>query len=936
MQTARHRRSSRIALGLVAIGGTAGLTLAQTINPVEPIVGGSFVKVYDVNATGTAAAGYTDNALSVDTALRWTNPGGSVSMGLLPGGTFNSYATGIDGSGTILCGYGDSGSSRAYRWTNTGGYQILPLFSASWGASPNNYSVANGISQSGADVVGTVGLGTGSRAFIWSSSAPSFLQIVGPVSPYSDTTGLAISGDGTTITGASGIYTFRQKNGASGPLPFVPIATSMRGEAINTDGSVIGGRYTTSSGSEFGYVWRLSAPTISTSLPQTPNGCIALRPKAMNGDGLLIGGETVDNVAGFAGFVWTPPMATQLAANHLQNRGVNLTGWQIRDVTGISPDGKAMCGNGIYNGVPNGWVVKQLNCPTIFGLITAIGGNGCIGSTFTLVEPSWSLPGGGGFIRWFKNGVLLNSGLQPSGSTIVDANSGLLVINNFQPGDAGSYVFAISSQGACEVVSSAFAVAGPSVLGQNIQPGSATVCAGQNPSLFAVPSAPTVAPSSVTYRWQRLVAGPAIYADLSDGPTGNGSTLVGTGTSTFSIISAQPADAGIYRCVFGILGCSAASQISSNSASLTITASAPAVTGPGNITTCPADNDEFFSVTAPAGSTYQWQAASPPGSNTFVNIANGPVGAASSYGGVTTATLGIFTQGLGLSDKYRCVVTGPCGGVTTSQVGIYTLIVVPTLTGPAALEQCLGDYDAEFTVGATPNIGVTYQWQRLVPPFPNVYANIANGPTGFGGTYNGVTSSTLTINGINPGDASRYRCVVTEPCYGQSTTSVSAPLTVITVPSVQTQPVGGPVCFGGTKSMSVALAPASLGTVNYQWLRKVGAATMFSAVVDGTLPGGAVASGAQLPTLGLSGFTGSDAGQYRCDVTTSCGFAFSNAVTLTLCRADFNCSGAVEVGDIFAFLSAWFASDPKSDVDGDTMKTVADIFAFLSLWFAGC
>lgn len=924
-------------MGLVVIGGTAGLTLAQTINPVEPIVGGSFVRAFDVNANGTAAAGYTDNAASVDTALRWTNPGGSVSIGLLPGGTFNSYATGIDGSGTILCGYGDSGSSRAFRWTNTGGYQLLPLFNPSWGAVPSNYSVATGISQSGADVVGTVGLGTNARAFIWSSSAPSFLQIVGPVSPYTDTTGLAISGDGTTITGASGIYAFRQKNGASGPLPFVFIATSMRGEAINTDGSVISGRYTTSSGSEFGYVWRLSAPSISTILPQTPSGCTALRPKAMNGDGLLIGGETVDNVAGFAGFVWTPPMATQLAANHLQNRGVNLTGWQIRDITGISPDGKAMCGNGIYNGVPNGWVVKELNCPTILGSITAIGDNGCIGSTFTLVEPSWSLAGGGGFIRWFKNGVLLSSGLQPSGSTIVNANNGLLVFNNVQPGDAGSYQFAISSQGACEVLSSAFTVAGPSVLGQNIQPGSATVCAGQNPSLFAVPSAPTVAPSSVTYRWQRLVAGPAIYADLSDGPTGNGSTLVGTGTSTFSIFNARPADAGIYRCAFGILGCSNASQISSNSASLTINASAPAVTGPGNITTCPADNDEFFSVTAPAGSTYQWQAASPPGSNTFVNIANGPVGAASFYGGVTTATLGIFTQGLGLSDKYRCVVTGPCGGVTISQIGNYTLIVVPTITGPFAEVGCQGDNDASLGVTLSPNApGMTFQWQKLVPPTPNVYSNIFNGPTGNGGFYSGTNTAMLTISGLNAGDASRYRCVVTEPCFGQTTISANAPLSIVASPVIQTPPVGGPVCFGGTKAMAVALAPASLGTVNYQWLRQVGAAPVFVNVVDGGQPGGAVVSGAQTASMSISGFTGLDVGNYRCDIFTTCGFATSNAVQLTLCRADFNCSGVVEVGDIFAFLSAWFASDPKSDIDGDTVKTVADIFAFLSLWFAGC
>jgi len=54
------------------------------------------------------------------------------------------------------------------------------------------------------------------------------------------------------------------------------------------------------------------------------------------------------------------------------------------------------------------------------------------------------------------------------------------------------------------------------------------------------------------------------------------------------------------------------------------------------------------------------------------------------------------------------------------------------------------------------------------------------------------------------------------------------------------------------------------------------------------------------------------------------------------CRADFDNSGTRDVTDIFAFLSAWFASAPGSDFNGDTVRDVSDIFAFLSAWFAGC
>jgi hypothetical protein len=54
------------------------------------------------------------------------------------------------------------------------------------------------------------------------------------------------------------------------------------------------------------------------------------------------------------------------------------------------------------------------------------------------------------------------------------------------------------------------------------------------------------------------------------------------------------------------------------------------------------------------------------------------------------------------------------------------------------------------------------------------------------------------------------------------------------------------------------------------------------------------------------------------------------------CAADFDANGSVEVPDIFAFLSAWFAGDESADLDGEPGITVPDIFAFLSLWFAGC
>ncbi|MBX3407352.1 MAG: hypothetical protein KF869_11380 [Phycisphaeraceae bacterium] len=53
------------------------------------------------------------------------------------------------------------------------------------------------------------------------------------------------------------------------------------------------------------------------------------------------------------------------------------------------------------------------------------------------------------------------------------------------------------------------------------------------------------------------------------------------------------------------------------------------------------------------------------------------------------------------------------------------------------------------------------------------------------------------------------------------------------------------------------------------------------------------------------------------------------------CAADFDGNGQVQVADIFAFLSAWFANEPAAINFGGTPGVPA-IFAFLAAWFAGC
>jgi hypothetical protein len=54
------------------------------------------------------------------------------------------------------------------------------------------------------------------------------------------------------------------------------------------------------------------------------------------------------------------------------------------------------------------------------------------------------------------------------------------------------------------------------------------------------------------------------------------------------------------------------------------------------------------------------------------------------------------------------------------------------------------------------------------------------------------------------------------------------------------------------------------------------------------------------------------------------------------CAADFDHSGGLTQLDIFAFISAWFAGDPRADFNHANGLETQDIFAYLNAWFVGC
>jgi hypothetical protein len=76
--------------------------------------------------------------------------------------------------------------------------------------------------------------------------------------------------------------------------------------------------------------------------------------------------------------------------------------------------------------------------------------------------------------------------------------------------------------------------------------------------------------------------------------------------------------------------------------------------------------------------------------------------------------------------------------------------------------------------------------------------------------------------------------------------------------------------------------------------------------------------------------------QIRCVVSNDCGTITSNEATYTICPADINCDGQLNVGDLLSFLSFYAAADAHADFDASGQIDVADFLAFLSAYATGC
>jgi hypothetical protein len=281
----------------------------------------------------------------------------------------------------------------------------------------------------------------------------------------------------------------------------------------------------------------------------------------------------------------------------------------------------------------------------------------------------------------------------------------------------------------------------------------------------------------------------------------------------------------------------------------------------------------------------------------------------------------------------------------TGQWAITVPPMVTVLRQPAAPRaDCFGAsayFEAQFRVteGAADWSGL--KWIKDGVPVP-----VGNGHFQVGTSVNGsVVLTQLIVGSITPSELGTYWVEFHHPCGTLLTDSPS-------VLHDDFQYLGDPrptiVCPVGNAGFVPNFSGCLEDISSIMWFASHSPDPLAprTVVVDGSNPGpaGAEAFSANLnygwlivyPSPGFVQAWGGDTAYFTLRITTGTGTIESSPTRMKFCPADFDCSRELEVADIFAFLNAWFAADPRTDFDGVSGLQVADIFAFLNAWFAGC
>lgn len=316
--------------------------------------GATICRAEDISADGQVVVGFCDTR-----AFLWSAGSGMIDLGTLPGGN-SAHALAVSADGQVVVGI--AGGVEAFRWTQQTGMVELGSQSVQ----------ALGISDDGQIIVG-VGRQTPtgpSEAFRWTQGEGFlWLGFLDGSILFSSATG--ISGDGNVIFGwsRSGSNSNPEAfswNGSMIGLGFLPNYTRSLALDASIDGSVILGTSSSGTGPDARVcTWTGGNPPVDLGLLP---GCT----QVANVFAISADGSTVVGVCGSVAGIWDAN-GPRILKDVLENEyGLDLTGWDLWNASGISADGRAICGFGRDpNGQNQAWVV---NLPDIVAWSNAQGG----------------------------------------------------------------------------------------------------------------------------------------------------------------------------------------------------------------------------------------------------------------------------------------------------------------------------------------------------------------------------------------------------------------------------------------------------------------------------------------------------------------------------------------------------------------------------------
>jgi hypothetical protein len=239
-----------------------------------------------------------------------------------------------------------------------------------------------------------------------------------------------------------------------------------------------------------------------------------------------------------------------------------------------------------------------------------------------------------------------------------------------------------------------------------------------------------------------------------------------------------------------------------------------------------------FSVTAAGSGTlqYQW------------SLNNIPIS------GATAPTLTLYLVNASDAGSYTVLVANSQGAVVSAPavLTIQSLSVPPFITADPSKTSATAGSPASFTVGASGNGPLTYQWLMDGAPIA------------------GATAATLTLPAVQTADAGTYSVTVGNSA--GSVTSMGAVLSVFAnafAPIFQFQPSATTVTTGGTATLAVGIVGSP--PITYQWSE-----------------GGVAITGATSSSLTFAPVTAADQGVYSVVITDSAGSVTSMDAALTV------------------------------------------------------